>query len=284
MTRLPSVRRSVVVLTMLTLAPAAATSQPRVEVERLAENVFLYTYNTHRSLFVVTDDGVLATDPQSPEAAERYLQEIRKRTSAPVRYLVYSHHHADHISGGAVFGDEPVVVAQANVPAHLAETDAAIVPPEVTFAEEASIHLGSLEIRLLYPGPSETDSNIIVYVPARRVAFMVDAVTVRALPWRDMASGEPKSWIAALEKLAALDFDILAPGHGPTGKREHVLEYIQYLKDLTAAVQERIDRGETLEQIQASLELPQYRSWTRYDEHFKLNIAGVYRELTRSRR
>jgi glyoxylase-like metal-dependent hydrolase (beta-lactamase superfamily II) len=265
----------------LVAAPAAAqteTEPPRVEVEKLAENVYLYTHNAHRSLFVATDGAVLATDPQSPEAAARFVEEIRKVSSAPIRYLVYSHHHDDHVSGGRAFDDDVVIIAHEGVLGHVSGE---IVPPTMTFDGDASIYLGSLEVRLVYPGPSETESNIIVHVPERKVAFMVDAVSVRTLPWRSLGGSNPEQWIAALEKLDALDFEILAPGHGPTGKKEHVREYITYFRDLTRAVKERVDRGETLARIQETLELPKYRDWVRYGEHFDLNIEGIHRALTK---
>lgn len=260
------------------IAGTAPAQEPFVEVEELADGVYLFTYNAHRSLFVVTDDGVLATDPQSPEAAARYVQEIRKLTSAPVRYLVYSHHHDDHVSGGAAFGDNVVIVAHEAVLDHVT---GAIVPPDLTFADEASIYLGDLEVRLVYPGPSETESNIIVHVPERDVAFMVDAVAVRTVPWRNLAGSSVDDWIAALEFLDEMDFEILAPGHGPTGSKEHVREYIAYMNDVKEAVEARIDRGQSLEEIQRTLELDQYRDWVRYDEHFELNLEGFYRELTK---
>src|SRR5262245_37761963 len=90
-------------------ASSALAQPPRVDVEKLADNVYLYTYDVHRSLFVATEDAVLATDPQSPEAAKRFVEEIRKVSPAPVKYLVYSHHHDDHASGGKAFGDAVIV-------------------------------------------------------------------------------------------------------------------------------------------------------------------------------
>ena len=262
------------------VASARPQEQPTVGIEELADNVYLYTYNAHRSLFVANDDGVLVTDPQSPEAAQRYVQEIQSMTAAPIRFLVYSHHHGDHVSGGAAFGNDVVIVAHDNLPENVA-AESAIAAPTITFTDEASIYLADLEVRLLYPGPSETDSSIIVFVPERRVAFMVDAVSVRTVPWRNLAGANPHDWTNALRMLNELDFDILAPGHGPTGDKSHVAEYIQYMTDLTAAVQQRIDQGQSLEQIQATLELPQYADWVRYDQHFRLNIEGVFRELAR---
>jgi glyoxylase-like metal-dependent hydrolase (beta-lactamase superfamily II) len=96
-----------------------------------------------------------------------------------------------------------------------------------------------------------------------------------------MAGADPRTWIAALEKLDALDFEILAPGHGPTGKKEDVRTFIGYLNDLIAAVDARMKRGESLPRIQETLELPKYKDWARYGEHFDLNIEGAYRELSK---
>ena len=267
-----------VLLTMLPGAALALQDAPKIEVEKLADNVYLFTHNAHRSLFVVTDSTILATDPQSVEAAPRYVEEIRKISQAPIKYLVYSHHHADHVSGGAAFGDDVTIVAHQGVLDHI---QGDILPPHITFAEETSLYLDDLEVRLMFPGPSETESNIIVHVPERGVAFMVDAVGVRVVPWRNMSGSNPHEWLAVLEKMDAIDFEILAPGHGPTGKKENVGEYIGYMTALIAAVQNGIDKGQTLEQMQASLELAKYTDWTRYDEHFDMNIEGVHRELTK---
>jgi len=259
-----------------TLAPQQEAS---VDLEELAEGVYLFTYNVHRSLFVVGEDAVMVTDPQSPAAAERYLEAVREVTDRPIRYLVYSHHHADHVSGADVFGDDVTIVAHRNVLPHL--DGSGVVPPDLVFARETVLRLGGIDVNLVYPGPSETDSNIIAWVPGREVAFMVDAVAVRTLPWRDLGGADPIEWIESLEDLHDLDFEILAPGHGPTGTRESVREFIGYMQALVNAVSRRMDRGESLSEIQATLELPGYSDWVRYDEHFELNIEGVYEGLQR---
>ena len=105
---------------VLCLSVAGLIAQEgKISVEKVAENVYLYTYEIHRSLFVVTDDGILVTDPQSTERARPYLREIRKISQAPIRYVVYCHHHGDHVSGGAVFGSDPIIIAQSNITRHL---------------------------------------------------------------------------------------------------------------------------------------------------------------------
>ena len=141
---------------------------------------------------------------------------MRKISQVPIRYIVYSHHHDDHISGGSAFGDEAVVVGHANVSG---DSGGSIVPVDMTFSDLMSFHLGDLEVQLIYPGPSETDSNIIVLVPERKVAFMVDAVASRRLPWCTFGNANPSEWLAALKELDRLDFEILAPGHGAIGTK-----------------------------------------------------------------
>ena len=249
------------------------------EVERLADNVYLFTNSTHRSLFVVTDAGVLATDPQgSAENAERFVEAIGEMIDAPIRYVVYSHHHGDHILGGEAFPADTEFIAHRNAEAFLG--DSAARPVDRYVGDDETIEVGALEVRLIYPGPSETDNSLVIFVPDRRVAFMVDAVAVRTLPWRTMDGADARQWITALERVDELDFDILAPGHGPTGQKSDVRENIVYLETLVGAVQDRIDQGQTLEEIQNTLELPDYADWVRYDEHFKENIQGVYRALS----
>src|SRR5436309_14037458 len=70
------------------------------------DNVYVFRYQNHQAMFVVTPAGVIATDPISygrPQAAKTYVEEIQKITKAPIKYLIYSHHHYDHIEGGKPF-------------------------------------------------------------------------------------------------------------------------------------------------------------------------------------
>jgi glyoxylase-like metal-dependent hydrolase (beta-lactamase superfamily II) len=92
----------------------AAQEEPTIKVQTVAEGVYLFSYNIHNSLFVVADDVVLVTDPQNNDAAQVYLEEIRKITQAPIRYMVYSHRHGDHISGGGHLGSGFTTIGHVN--------------------------------------------------------------------------------------------------------------------------------------------------------------------------
>jgi glyoxylase-like metal-dependent hydrolase (beta-lactamase superfamily II) len=263
---------------------AAQDEPPTIKVQEVAEGVYLYSYNIHNSLFVVANDTVLVTDPQNTNSAQLYLKEIRKITQAPVRYMVYSHRHGDHISGGDQFGSGFTTIGHVNMQGKLGPTSyGERLPLEVSFSDQMSVFLGDLEVRLIYPGPNESDDNIIVFIPDRKVAFMVDTVGVRRLPWRVFSGGKPSNWRDALEILADLDFDVLAPGHGVIGGKEHVVEYVEYIDDLIDAVRGRMDQGESLEQIQESLQLPKYSDWIFYEQFLKMNIEAVHKEISEAR-
>src|SRR5215510_10002389 len=100
---------------------SALAQQPApYETRKLTDNVYIFRFGGAQSMFVVTPDGVIATDPMNPAAARAYVQEIRKVSQAPIRYVVYSHHHLDHIAGGAPFKEAGAVfVAHRRTKEHL---------------------------------------------------------------------------------------------------------------------------------------------------------------------
>ena len=88
-------------------APAtAAPAMPPVATTKVAENVYIFRYVGHQSMFVVTPAGVIATDPISlRRPAKPYIDAIRAVTKAPIKYVIYSHSHFDHTAGGQAFKD-----------------------------------------------------------------------------------------------------------------------------------------------------------------------------------
>src|SRR5687767_16005452 len=98
------IHRSVLVVlaAIVTVVAPAAAQAPPFATTKVTDNVYLFRYGGHQSIFVVTPDGVIATDPigyNRPVAVKTYIDEIRKVTQAPIKYVVYSHHHYDHIAG-----------------------------------------------------------------------------------------------------------------------------------------------------------------------------------------
>lgn len=272
-----------------TLALAAFGAAPSValaeSLHRLAEGVFLFTKGSHRSLFIVTPGGVVLTDPQSPLAAKDYLQEIRRVTDQPVKYVIYSHRHSDHAAGGAVFLPDGAVfisheVAQRRL---MAERKPDVVVPTLAFRDRLTLILGGRRIEVLFLGKSETDDNVFVYLPKEKILFAVDSIGNRAVPWGYLEDAHPVEWIETLKRVESLDIQILALGHGDPGNKETVREFREYLEDLVRGVEGLMKKGLELDEIQAQFRLPKYREWRFYDVHFSMNVARVYEVLQERR-
>ncbi len=275
------------------LAQDATPSAPPAEVIEYAEDTFAFDNSGYVSLFIVTDEGVIATDPSSqdgPERAEAYAAAIASVTDQPVRYLVYSHYHADHATGGDIFADTATFVSHANAVAPLAELNEPRVPVlEIAFDSRMSITLGGKTIDLIYTGRNHSDASIVLLYPERSLLFAVDFIPVDRLPFQDLDDSYPEEWIESLRWIDEnLAFDVLVPGHPPLpGTKADVGEMRMYFEDLIAAIgaareQDLADNSpEMVEAVQAELE-PDYGAWGMFEEWLPLNIEGIIRSWERA--
>ncbi len=265
-----------------------ATPAANADLQQFADDTYAFVNSGYVSLFIVTDEGVIATDPSSqggPERAEAFKAAIASVTDQPVKYLVYSHNHADHATGGDVFADTATFVSHELAISKLAEMNDPRVPvPSIGFSDRMSIELGGTTIELHYTGRNHSDNSVVLFHPAQRLIFAVDFIPVDRLPYQDLGDSYPDEWIASLHWIEEnLDFDILVPGHPPLpGTRADVTEMRAYLTDLMASIQAARDSGladnspEMVESVRADLE-PAYGSWGMFAEWLPLNIEGILR-------
>ena len=222
---------------LLAMLPSIATAGAPFRVDVLAPGVYGFRTDFYSNIFVVTSEGVIATDPISPMVAQLYKRAIREVTPEPVRYVIYSHDHTDHIAGGGVFRDTARFVAQEHAVERIrARHNPQIVPPDITFKDEYTLSLGGKIVRLIWLGDNHSSSNIAILLPAERILMMVDMVYPGNVPFRDLPGTDLASFLATLPRIQALDFQTLIYGHGPPGTREWVGKYIAYFDDLIAAV------------------------------------------------
>ena len=260
-------------------------SRPDNEITKLADDVYLFRHQFHQSMFVTTPDGVIVTDPISGDAAGWLKTEIAKLTDQPVRYVVYSHHHSDHITGGSVFADGAAFVSHAAARAYIADAGDALTPvPTITFDNRMSIHLGGTHVELIHTGRNHSDNSLVVLLPKEKILFAVDFIPVETVAYRTMRSDYPDDWIESLKRVEELEFDTLVPGHGKIGRKEHVRMFRGYLEDLRTAVMEQIKKGASLEQAKQSVRLPKYENWGRYADWFPENVEGMYQYYSQGRR
>ena len=167
-------------MTMLVFAGGAyAQKAPKRSIKKIAGNLYRYQNNFHFSMFLVTDDGIVVTDPINKGVATWLKGELKKRFNKPVKYLIYSHDHQDHISGGEVFADTATVIAHENAKAAIVGEKRPTAVPDLTFSDNMIVSLGGQKIELTYVGRSHSDNMIVMNFPAERTLYACDFITVK---------------------------------------------------------------------------------------------------------
>ena len=271
-------------LLMFSAEAAAQSSRPDDEITKLADDVYLFRHQFHQAIFITTPKGVIVTDPISADAAAWLNVEIKKLTDQPVRYVIYSHHHNDHITGGSVFAGQAIFVSHALArPNILQAADPTTPVPDLTFTDRMSIDLGGTQVELIYTGKNHSDNSVVMLLPQRKLLFAVDFIPVETVAYRTLNSDYPDEWIESLKKVEQLDFEVLVPGHGKIGRKDHVRLFRGYLEDLRAAVLEHVKQGRSLEETKQAVRLPKYEQWQRYADWFPENVEGMYRYLSQTK-
>lgn len=269
---------ALVAFAVLVLGGLSLTAQAPVrEITPIRGNLYRFRNNGHFSVFLVTPAGVIATDPIDPEAAAYLKREIATRFKVPVKYVIYSHGHEDHASGGEVFADTATFIGHDITKAMMAADKVPSPLPTETFATTKTVTLGGATVELSYLGPNHADGMIVMRFPKERTLFAVDIVSIDSVAYRDFPNADISGWIASLKKIEQMDFELLAPGHGPMGTRDHARRHREYLEDLKTQVSAHIQHGMTLIETRDAVNLTKYKAWTGYDTSRDLNIDGMFR-------
>jgi glyoxylase-like metal-dependent hydrolase (beta-lactamase superfamily II) len=249
------------------------------------DNVYIFRYENHQAMFVVTKAGVIATDPISLRrpAAKAYIEEIRKITQAPIKYVIYSHSHYDHIAGGQPFKDlGATFVAHRNAKKRIAELKPAdVVVPDQVVDTDKTITLGGTVLELHYVGKNHSDSTLVMRLPKEKIIFTVDWIPLQAVQFRGLADTYVPDIEQGLKKVIAMDWDKLIPGHpGPggrqTGTKDDARNALAYLQDLSAAAKKAVDDGKSYADAQKDIKLPKYESWGGYGPFLPMNVERYY--------
>jgi cyclase len=252
--------------------------------------------------FIIGDNGVAVVDTfEHPEAASALLAEIRKKTNLPVKFVINTHYHLDHVAGNGVFaGAGAVIMAQRNVRAWIhtenlkffgknikPENKAMVegfIAPEVVYETGVTLYLGSREIRVrVFPGHSGGDSVVMISDPAENdVVFCGDLFWRRSLP--NLIDANTREWIETLKVFTqgARAGTVFVPGHGDLGDRSDVDAFRGYLTELRAMIAGPVKEGKSGDDLVAAV-MPQltqkYGQWGIFKYFAKPNILDVASEL-----
>lgn len=275
---------AILVVTGIAAGGAQAQKAPKRSITKIAGDLYRFQNNFHFSVFYVTPAGVIVTDPINAAAAKWLKAEIKKRFNRPIKYLVLSHDHPDHSSGGEVFADTATVVGHVNLPPVIRGEKRPTAVPTVTFSDRMEINLGGKTVELAYVGKNHSDNMIVMRFPAERVLFAVDFIPVKSVAFKTLGDAYIPEWIDSLKRVEAMDFDILAPGHGRLGTKADVTLFRNYFQDLYNAVYAGVRAGKSMDALKSELKLPKYAKLFQYKNWLPLNIEGMYRQISMHRR
>jgi glyoxylase-like metal-dependent hydrolase (beta-lactamase superfamily II) len=259
------------------LAQAQQSQQPQFATTKVegTDNVYIFRYRNSQAMFVVTSAGVIATDPIGygrPEAVTTYVEEIRKVTNQPIKYVIYSHHHFDHIAGGKPFKDAGArFVAHKRAKERLAVLkDPHTVIPDETVDKNRTIKLGGTALELTYLGLNHSDSMLLMRLPKEKIIFTVDWLPVGSLPGRGMIDSYPLEWEDSIKKVLAMDWDRLIPGHpgapdGRLGSKKDAQDILTLLQETSAEVKTAAREGKCWDPVEKEMKLPKYAGWPGYE-------------------
>jgi quinoprotein relay system zinc metallohydrolase 2 len=247
--------------------------------------------------FIVGREAVCVMDPGGSLLDGQNLRAtIRKTTKLPIRYVVLSHVHPDHIFGaGAFVEDKPQFVGHALLPNALAQRGefyrnnldkilggkgkaGPVINPTLLVKDQTDLDLGGRTLQVTAHGNAHTDCDLTVLDPQTGTLLLSDLLFVERVPSLD---GSLKGWLAELEKLKTVGARRAVPGHGPTGVDWPLAsrDLERYLGTLLRETREAIAKGVDIDQAAKTVALSERDKWKLFDDYNGHNVTRAYKEL-----
>jgi len=284
-------------------APPAAPEPAHFKLVQVAEGAYAAIAkpgdraSVGNAGFILGSDGVVVVDAfMTAEGAEELLAAIRALTKAPVRWVVNTHYHLDHVGGDAVFAKQgALLLAHENVRAWVRTENlkwrkeikpeekamlAALPLPDFTYRDGLRIWTGGREVVISTP-PGHTGGDSVVFLPGADVVFAGDLFWKDTVP--NLVDADTKAWVRTLDAFTAEHpASRFVPGHGEVGAALDVRFFRDYLVGLRTTVDKAIAEGKTgpelTAQVQALLR-KKYASWTWFDQFIEKNIEQTEQEM-----
>ncbi len=267
--------------------------------------------NTSNAGFIVTPDGVVVFDALgTPSLGWNLLAAIRKVTDRPVRYNVVSHYHADHIYGLQAFKDHTsnVVIAQERAIEYREDEETSgerasqrldqrrqalapwvdeqtrVVPPDITFKQQATLYLGGKRFVLVYAGPAHSASDSMMMVEPDGVLFAGDVVQNGRIPFMNADDVDTANWLRSLGEVEKLEPKFIIPGHGrpSTGAKDAIAFTRDYITYVRAAMGKAVTDWVEFDTVYDHTDWSKYKNMPAFDVNNRGNAYRVYLELEQS--
>jgi cyclase len=265
-------------------------------VKMLRNDIGIFTERGGTIGFLLSKDGIVVIDAQFPDTAQHLIDDLKKRSTNPFKYLLNTHHHGDHTAGNIAFkGVVEHVVAHENSLANqksVAEKNNSLdkqLLPDMTFKEDWKLKMGDETIKAEYYGAGHTNGDAIYHFEKANIFHAGDLMFNKRHPFVDRTAGASiAQWIKDLDKIAKkADKDsIIIFGHSlnageETGTVEDVKKFQDYLDKVLKFADQEIKKGVSKEDFVKNTSIPGVSEWT--GQGIERPLTAAYEELTASK-
>jgi cyclase len=232
-----------------TQTPAPAR---RATTQKVKDNLYMIQGGGGNVAVYVTGDGLILVDDMYDRDYASVMEQVRKLSDQPVRYVLNTHHHDDHAGANNSMPSTVELISHNNARTQMLRLKQP-GQPRLTFADEMEVHLGGKEVRAYHYGRGHTDGDVIVYFPELKTIHSGDIFLTNgrpALPYMDYAAGGSAiEWTHVIDETAKLDFDTIIPGHGPVSDRAGLAKWRADFVIMRDRIQGMVRKGESKEAI-----------------------------------
>ena len=268
---------------------ASCPDNPRSLVP-IAGNLYRHTTGAglavHSGLVLITKEGALVIDPAMTCTAGWLRDEINNRFHVKVKYVVYTHAHADHISGAQIFQqDGATVIANSRALEPIVGERIPTALPNRVFDKDMTITLGGEAVLLHRVAASHSNSMIMVSFPKYKALQCTDVCEHRSMPYNDFLDFYYDGWIETLDWVLLQDVDVIDVGHYTPAAKEDEEALRSYMVDLHQQVLDLVRQGQSWDELYRNVRFSdETRKWIGYDQMRILNVMGMYRWVSPHRR
>jgi glyoxylase-like metal-dependent hydrolase (beta-lactamase superfamily II) len=239
-----------------------------IKTTKITNSVYMLEGSGGNIGVLIGNDGVILVDDQFGPLSEKIKNAIKAISDKPIRFVINTHYHGDHVGGNVNFGGEgAIIVAHENVRKRLS-TDQFLATskveqkatayeglPKITFTESVTLNLNGETVQVIHVKNAHTDGDAIIYFKEANVIHGGDVFVRYGLPFIDQENGGSiDGMIGGADRImtSANDKTVIIPGHGALATKKDVLEYKNMLQTVRGRVMDGIKKKQSLDQIIAS--------------------------------
>ena len=255
---------------------------PQLTINKVKDDLYNIEGDGGNVAVLVTSEGVILVDDKFDRDHDAIVANIKSVTNQPVKYVLSTHHHADHSGGNAMFLPTAEIISTANARTNILEHKQSNAPPVVAparlvFTQETAVFLGGKEARARHFGRGHTNGDAVIYFPALRTIHTGDLMAGTSPLIDYPGGGSVVEWTKTLDAAMKLDFDTVIPGHGKVTNKAGLLAYRDNVEKLRNRVSGLIREGKGQDDV-GKVVMAEY-GWAAGSLNMQWSLPGMMTEL-----